>query len=263
MERDSLSIPQSSPALSRWFSRYLRWYFGKHFDAVRVSKAGAAPVVDGPLLVYANHPSWWDPILFGLLTTKLFPTRRAYGPMDATALEKYPFFKRLGVFGVERGTHRGAARFLQASEAILSRDDAILWLTAEGSFSDPRRRPVTLQTGVSHLCKRMPRLSVVPLAVEYPFWNERLPEVLLRFGSPVEIPSTEILSLDGIHGRIETALETTMDALSREAQSRNPDRFDTLLLGRAGVGGIYDRWRRWRAVREGRDLVLSHGDRRR
>ncbi|MEJ2085789.1 MAG: lysophospholipid acyltransferase family protein, partial [Acidobacteriota bacterium] len=140
MKREDRFIPQSSSTLSRWFSWYVKGYFRKHFDAVRLSRSGRIPVVDGPLLVYANHPSWWDPILFCLLTAELFPHRRAFGPMDAAALEKYPLLKKLGVFGVEQGSYRGAARFLQTSEAILTRDDSLLWLTAEGSFSDPRQR---------------------------------------------------------------------------------------------------------------------------
>jgi len=69
--------------------------------------------------------------------------------------------------------------------------------------------------------------------------------------------------LDSIHGHIETALETNMDQLGREALSRDPRRFDTLILGRFGVGGLHDQWRRWRAARQGRSLVLSHEDRRR
>lgn len=257
-------LPHASPRLLRWFTRYLRGYFRKHFDAIRISREGV-DLQDraGPLVVYANHASWWDPILFMLLSTELFPGRTAYGPMDAEALEKYPIFKRLGIFGIERGSHTGAVSFLRAAEAILSQDRSILWLTAEGSFTDPRRRPVELQFGLAHLVRRIPNLRVLPLAIEYPFWNERLPEVLVRCGSIVDLPEGSSRDAKSISHWLERELEQIMDALAAEAQTRDPELFHTLILGKAGVGGIYDQWRRWRSARAGEDSVLSHEDRRR
>jgi 1-acyl-sn-glycerol-3-phosphate acyltransferase len=262
-EKKRIDLPDSSQRLANWFAKYLRQYFRKHFDAIRISKSGELPPREnGPVVIYANHASWWDPILFMLLAVELLPGKKGFGPMDAEALEKYSFFKRLGVFGIEPGTHRGAVRFLQTAEAILERNDSALWLTAEGSFSDPRQRPVTLQFGLSHLVRRIPDLRVVPLAVEFPFWNERLPEVLFRFGPPVEIPPEERSNTKSINRRLERELERTMNSLAQEAQTRDPDYFQTLMLGRSGVGGIYDQWRRWKAVRAGEEPTLFHEERR-
>ena len=264
MKRErSADLPQSSPRLMRWFSRYLRRYFRRHFDAVRIAKSGRPSIVDGPLVVYSNHPSWWDPILFSFVSSELMPERRPYGPMDADALEKYPLFRKLGVFGIHRDSHRGAAAFLRASEAILERDDSVLWLTAQGTFCDPRARPVTLQPGLSHLICRNQDVTVIPLAIEYPFWNERLPEILLRFGGPIDFSPVQREDRAAVQDRLATALENTLDTLALDAQTRDPERFDTVLLGATGVGGVYDRWRRWRAARQGRDLELSHEERRR
>ena len=267
MKPTQYPLPRSSLRLSRLFAVYLRRYFRRHFDAIRVSRSGSIPAAQlGPLIVYANHPSWWDPILFSLLSVELFPGRRSYGPMEAEALEQYPIFKRIGVFGIEPGTHRGAVKFLQTVEKIFEQDDSLLWLTAEGEFTDPRKRPVRLQFGLAHLMRRFPEIPVLPLAVEYPFWNERLPEVLLRFGPPVE--DLEKISLRereqtwAINRRLERHLEQTMDALAEEARTRDPERFERLLLGRAGVGGVYDLWRRWRATGDSDSLVLSHEEKR-
>ena len=56
----------------RAFGWYLRWYFWRKFHAVRLSRAGvpeAAP--DRPLIIYSNHPSWWDPAMYMLLCGRL------------------------------------------------------------------------------------------------------------------------------------------------------------------------------------------------
>ena len=61
---------------------------------------------------------------------------------------------------------------------------------------------------------------------------------------------------------LEQSLEQTMDALADESMFRDPELFDTLVLGKAGVGGVYDQWRRWRAMRAGKIVRLSHEERR-
>lgn len=260
---DSQLLPWGSRVARRWFGRYLRFYFGRHFDAVRISRSGPAPRgLDRSCVIYANHPSWWDPILYLLLSSALFPSWEVFGPMDSEALSRYPIFRRLGAFGVERGTHRGAVEFLRTSENILARPRALLWITAEGTFRDPRARPVELQFGLAHLVRRLPGLVSIPAAVEYPFWNERQAEVLIRFGEPVLVDRADALKIETVNRRLELALETTMDRLAEEALSRDPSRFDTLILGKAGVGGIYDLWRRARQFVRGESGGLSHEERR-
>jgi hypothetical protein len=106
--------------------------------------------------------------------------------MDAAALERYAFFKRIGMFGVEQNSRRGAVQFLRIVRAILSDADHILWLTPQGRFADARERPVQFKPGIGHLGDAAERVCFLPLAVEYVFWEERLPEILVRFGPPFE-----------------------------------------------------------------------------
>ncbi len=255
------NMPAVSPRLVTWFARYLRRYFARSFDAIRVSGEDVLSEVDsGPLVIYSNHPSWWDPILFMLLSQDLIPGRHAYGPMDSEALEKYRFLARLGVFGVEQGTRAGAVQFLNTGEAILRRPDAALWITAEGRFTDPRQRPVRLRPGLSHLIRRVGAVTAIPLAVEYTFWNERLPEILVRFGDPVEFTADDRQTpITELTMRLEQGLESTLDHLETLALERDSSAFGTLLLGRSGVTGIYDWWRRLIANLQGKPFDASHG----
>lgn len=254
-------LPAFSPRIAAWFIRYLKRYFARNFTAVRLSLSGSSPQIgDGPIVVYSNHPGWWDPIFFFLLGAAVFPGREGYGPMDAEALRKYGIFKRLGVFGIERDTRAGAVRFLRTARAVLARPGAILWITAEGEFTDPRSRPVRIAPGIAHLARSVERLVLVPLALEYPFWNERRPEALARFGRPVQQPEGESRSSDEWLGLLEQRLEENMDQLAAEARSRDPKRFRTLVGGKVGVGGVYDAWRRLRAALRGKRFDAAHGD---
>src|SRR5271165_2600213 len=118
--RKRAPLPRRSGPMSRWFSWWAKGYLQKHFHAVRLSR-GTRPSVppDLPLIVVLNHPSWWDPLI-GVVLAGLFPERTHYAPMDVKALGRYSFFNKLGFYGVEQGTPRGAASFLRATTAILS-----------------------------------------------------------------------------------------------------------------------------------------------
>ena len=205
-----------------------------------------------PVVVYTNHPSWWDPALLLFALPRLFPDRLCFGPMDRTALGRYRLFERMGIFGIEPGSAQGARDFLQVADRGLARPDSLLCITAEGAFTDARVRPVRLRPGLAHLARRMPRAVFLPLALEYSFWNESQPEALMRFGTPVEAGlAVTGADVQDRNATLEVALAETMDVLAAESISRNPALFRPLLQGTAGVGGIYDVYRRSRAFVRG------------
>jgi phytoene desaturase len=255
---DCLPVRRRSPWLIRGFTRYVRRYLRRHFHAVRLACKGRpeAPT-EVPLIIVLNHPSWWDPLLCTVLAG-LFPGREHYAPMDAVALARYRFFERLGFFAVQQGTLAGAREFLRTGAAVLARPNAALWVTAQGEFTDPRQRPVRLRPGVGHLLRRLEGAVILPLALEYPFWQERLPEALARFGGPVPVGRGRDLSVQHWMQRIEAGLTAAQDALAAEALRRAPQAFEVLLGGRAGVGGIYDLWRRLRARLRGERFQAAH-----
>ncbi|PWC89408.1 acyltransferase [Azospirillum sp. TSH100] len=245
----------------------LCWFFGgvmarrlrRGFHAVRLARPGWPILPPGrPVIVYLNHPSWWDPALLIVMGTIHFHSRPGYGPIDAEMLRRYRFMRRIGLFGLEPG-RAGAVSFLRNAEHILADPRAMLWVTAEGAFTDPRRRPVTLRPGIAHLVRRMPAALVVPLAVEYPFWDERTPEALMRFGTTMEAASLAGLAVPDIAAKLEGRLETVMDQLALDAGSRDPSRFLTLIEGTVGIGGVYDLWRRVRAWAGGQSFSAAHG----
>jgi 1-acyl-sn-glycerol-3-phosphate acyltransferase len=241
--------------LFRGFSKYVRWHLGGSFHAVRVSRAGLPEAAAGrPLIVCANHPSWWDPLLFIHLCARLLPDRIGFGVMDAAMLERYGVFKRLGVFGVTPDL-RGASRIVRIGTGLMSNPLHALFVTPQGRFTDVRERPVELRPGVAHIVRRAPSAVVLPLAVEYVFWNESKPEALARFGRPVDTENCDVRTLNA---RLEDGLTRTMDALADESRTRDASLFHATLLSRTGVGGVYDLWRRGRSLARGRRFDASH-----
>ncbi len=241
------------------FGWYLRWLFWRRFNAVRVSRAGLPAAAPGPLIICTNHPSWWDPALFILLQTLLFPGRPGFGPMDQAALGKYRLLARMGVFGIELESRRGAADFLQRCGHVLAQPSSVLWITAQGEFADQRARPIRLRPGIGHLLRRVPNATVLPLAMEYGFWNEGKPEALARFGAPIAAGRTR--GVAEWTALLEAELTRTADALAEDSQRRDPRLFQRLVTGSAAVGPIYGAYRWLRALLTGQALDVSHGGR--
>ncbi len=251
-------MPQISPFTLRFFRRVVRRYFRQHFRAVGAQGAAGLRNLTGPIIVYGNHSSWWDPMLIVLLGEKLLPERRHYAPIDAQALERYPILKKLGIFPVETSTPRGAIRFLATAESVLN-EGGVLWITPQGRFADPRDFPLSFKPGLGNLALRMPGVPVVPLAVEYTFWNERLPEALLHFGEPVHVTPNQPTA--GATRELEDALTAAMMALQTAAMARDPSAFETILTGDRGTGGTYGMIRRMTALVQGRQPTLDHTER--
>jgi 1-acyl-sn-glycerol-3-phosphate acyltransferase len=251
------------PRISRWLRRlflwYTRYYVSGHFHAVRVSNDSRWDFPAGvPMIVLLNHPSWWDPLICLLLSDAMFPKIRHFAPIEEAMLDKYRFFRRLGFFGVEPGSARGARSFLRIGRAICQQQDCAMWITAQGQFTDVRARPIVLRPGLAHLLPHVKRAILVPLAIEYVFWNERLPEALVHFGKPIDWQRDSVASSD-LPGVLNESLTGAQDALQSLALARDAGNFKTLLAGKVGVGGIYDVWRRVKAVIRGQKFDPAHG----
>lgn len=231
----------------------------KHMRAVRIAHWGRPEIPRGaPAVIFANHPSWWDGVAFMLLYRRLLKDRPLFTPMAEWALNKYAFMRRLGVFGIETGTSRGTVAFLRTAQHVLQDPSHILWINAPGRFADPRERPIPIAPGMTRLPEMAPGAHFVPLALDYPFWGERKAEMLVAFGPP--IPAADLLALerDDRAAHFSAALAATADRLAADAIARDPARFDTLVQGKEGMGGVYQLWRRAGALLRGKRFDPRH-----
>ena len=254
-------LPVISRPLFHWFTWYSHRYLRRHFHTLRVSRSGLPPASKLPLVIYSNHASWWDPLAGLVLKSEFFADRALFAPMDAAMLKRYQMFAKLGFFGVEQHSRRGAAQFLRTAEAVLQSPQHLLAVTPQSRFADVRERPLRFQAGLGHLATRVQQAAFVPMAAEYVFWEERLPEILVRFGEPVEIRPPHRAAGDAKSWTtlFEDKLAATLDALAVEAQRRRPDDFQIVLRGGAGQGGVYDWWRSLKARWHGEAFTKEHG----
>ena len=123
---------------------------------------------------------------------------------------------------------------------------------------DVRERPLRLQSGLGPLAARESNAIFIPLAIEYSFWTEPRPEILVAFGEPL------VPSVDGLRSAAEwtgiftDALESTQDELATRSCRRDSAEWRTLNRGKSGVHAVYDAWRWLRAQGRGERFTPEH-----
>jgi 1-acyl-sn-glycerol-3-phosphate acyltransferase len=254
-----VASPQVATRLLKGFSAYSRHYVLRHFHAIWILKNGLPPSdISCPVVIYLNHASWWDPLVCLHLARKYFAERRSFAPIDAASLQRYGFFKQLGFYGIEQKSARGAMTFLRTTCTLLGSARNMVWLTPQGRFMDVRQRPLRLQHGLGSLAARLKNVVFVPLAIEYTFWTESRPEILLGFGRS-SVPRNAALhrSRDWTEF-FSKALEDAQDELAAKSSRRDPADWIVLDKGKSGISAICDSWRWLRSRIHGGGFVREH-----
>ena len=255
-------IPASkTPWLQALFSKYTRRYLQRNFHAVyRFGELSGCDLSENiPLLVALNHSSWWD-VLFGLLAAEDFFTREWYGVMDARQLERYRFFAKLGMIGVDRSGLAGAKEFLAYSEILLKNQPRALWLTPQGEMLSNLRRPIKFQRGIGHLAEKLGDFYFTTIVFHYEFWNEKRPEAFLSLGPIERVTAGADFNQREFVRTQERRMERQLDELMQAAQSRDADRFYPLLRGATGISATYDFIRAVGAKLRGQTFRSEHGE---
>lgn len=253
-----------SPTWQRFFAMYLRRLFRKSFFAVRLApgthEALAAIEQDQrPAIVLINHASWWDPLVAMWLGQQLTPTRPVLGPMELAQLKKFAVFRKLGIFGLDPdqpGSLAAMTDYLRHVFATAPR--TAFWVTPQGQFADVRD-PIRIRPGAAAVAARLGDVVVGAVAVEYVFWADQRPELLVR-AAPVETPPPNPagVSTASWTRAMQSAMQANADALAALSRGRDPNAFETLAGGGpTKIHPLFDLWMRLR----GRDPALTTTDR--
>lgn len=171
------------------FARYDRFLFKRRFASFNVSgldfltKYGAHT----PQIVYANHSSWWD----GLVFFEIFRRARldSYVMMEEKQLKTLQFFRLLGAFSVVRENPREAVRSIKYAAQLLSEPKPkTLLIFPQGKIEPNDRRPLAFYRGLSRIIEKTiektGKCAVLPAAIRYEFLGKYKPEIFVKIGEP-------------------------------------------------------------------------------
>lgn len=174
--------------------RFFTWYFRRRlrraFSGVYAEGIERlAPWTDGggaehPLVIVANHSSWWDAVLPIVISLGHFD-HDAYGVMEGRQLQRYRFFRRLGMFSIDRDNPRAAMRSLDYGAGLLRGRRRVLWMFPQGEIVPNDRRPIDCYGGAERLIRMIGRCTVVPVAFRYELCRNERPTAWVSIGSAV------------------------------------------------------------------------------
>ena len=192
---------------------------------------GELPVSDEPLLVYANHSSFWDGFIAHALSRAT--ATDGYCLMEEHNLRRYPFLARLGAFSIRRHDGVSSLESLRYARELLSRPRARVFVFPTGQLQPFGALDIPLERGIEVLT-RLSGARAIPVAFRCAFFEDELPDVLVEVGTP--------------HGPAPLShFAAQLDTLvQRLGNTPSPEGFVRLVKGRAGVA------QRWDAIREGR-----------
>jgi len=231
----------------------------KRFNRVQVA-AGTRDALarldrtDLPAVVLLSHSSWWDPLVALLLAAELAPSRSIAAPMDRRELERFGFFRKVGVFGVDPDDPSALEPMVAYVMQRFEREKrGTLWITPQGRFADARA-PVRCRPGAAAVAARAVEtfggVEVVSAAIEYGFWEDQKPEIFLRF-APV---STEGVGTASWHRAITRGMQANAAALAELVIARDAAAFEPLLAAKPPrVHPLYD----WYLRLTGRQRALG------
>ena len=158
--------------------RYVLWKLGRAFRGLWA--LGTLPATDEPLLMYANHTSFWDGFVVHALTRAA--GRQGYAVMEEQNLDRYRFLTRIGALSIRRGDRASALETLRHCSTVLARPRASLLLFPQGRL-ERACAPLRFERGLEVLA-RMSKARAVPVALRYAFFEHEYPDVLVAAGEP-------------------------------------------------------------------------------
>jgi chlorobactene lauroyltransferase len=225
------------PTLERLYALYGRRLLRKAFARIWVGGV-PWPAGDGPSIAFLNHSAWWDPILTLYLSHDLF-RRDGYGIMQGAQLERYPFFRRIGCFGVSTdGIDDVRAVSAYASRVLREGERRTLWLFPQGELL-PARATLTFHSGVARFARAVPEAVLVPVAVRYEFRGEQRPECFVRVGESVITDQRATPAL--LTRRLEQRLRQELGLLDSELERSALEQYRVALEGSRSLHTLYDR----------------------
>lgn len=171
---------------SEWiFVPYIKHLFRRNFFSLNL--LGEIPKCDRtyPLMVLPNHSTWWDGFFAYFLNRKIFQ-RTAFLMMLESQLNKFPFFSRVGAFGLDPSTLSGVRRSLRYSIKTLrdhtEQNPVLFYLFPQGELKPWRSHSLDYKRGFCSIIKHYGKnVCLLQLAIKTMYLEEQYPHVFFKF----------------------------------------------------------------------------------
>jgi len=170
---------------SLWFEKifavYNRNLLKRRFNSLQVSGLKFLKKKEDkpPLIIYANHSSWWDGLVAFQISLQM--NLDSYIMMEEKQLKKLRLFRKLGAFSVVRENAREAMKSINYATRILKENPKkTLWIFPQGKIMPNDLRPLRFYSGLARIIKSFEKCSIASLAIRYEFLGEYKPNIFVN-----------------------------------------------------------------------------------
>ena len=185
-----------------------------------------------PTILFAPHCNWWDGIVLYNTTHRIFHKEIR---LMVEELNRFPLLRRGGAYSVNKKSPQSAMKALQYSVDVVGDIRNMLCIFPQGIIRPPHYRPIEFQTGLAYIAenavKRYGKVNLIPMAVDYAFFRDNRPEVIVEFGERIEIikgNELDKLSRKELTHYLEKALEETCNNQFKEISQGDITKYNIL-----------------------------------
>jgi 1-acyl-sn-glycerol-3-phosphate acyltransferase len=191
---------------------------GHRVHEVRLAGLPLTHPADRPLLIAANHVSWWDGFLVRAVQRALRPQAPLHTVMISSELARFPFFRWMGAVGMDPSSPSSVGHAVRLLERRFSdRPEGVIAFFPQGRVWPSHRRPLGFARGVELFANRLGAV-VLPLGLHLEPLNRVAPTAFVAAGqllpAPVEV------------GEVERAVEGRLDAILAHLAAHGEDAAD-------------------------------------
>jgi 1-acyl-sn-glycerol-3-phosphate acyltransferase len=224
------------PLAERAAARYFRFLLRRAFARVWL---GGVPFPDGPTpsIAFLNHSAWWDPILTLFLSRSVLH-RDSYGLFRGEELQRYPFFRRLGCFGITTERLDDLRALPPYAASLLNGGPSrTLWVLPQGELL-PAHTPLVFRSLLARVARILPDVPLVPVAVRYEFRLDQRAECFVRVGEALHARPGETAA--ALTRRLEERLKQELALLDADLSHAGVRHFRLVLEGLGSLSALYD-----------------------
>lgn len=141
-----------------------------------------------PLLLAANHVSWWDPFTLREVQRALRPRAPFFTVMLEAELARRPFFRRLGVVGLDPASPASLRACIRQLRRLLAEHpDGSICFFPQGRIWPSFRRPLGFRPGIGLLARELGPMIVLPVGLHVEPLSATRPTVFASAGEPVRV----------------------------------------------------------------------------
>lgn len=156
-----------------FFMRYAVFITKRYFRNVNIS--GNINNKGLPILIIANHISWWDGFWIAYLNETLF-RRKFHFMMLEEQLRKYWFFNYAGGFSVRKGS-KTVVETLRYTSDLLQNSGNLVLVFPQGEISSMHNQHFEFEKGIERVIRPGQNVQVIMVANMVDYFSQKKPSL--------------------------------------------------------------------------------------